>query len=393
MHDKPDAAPGPLSVVIAEGEDLLRALLEAALSGSGDVHVAAAVPDGESAIEAARRLHPAVVLLDTALRGSVSGIEAGLLIRREFPDTGIVWLSTHKRPYLPVSFQQTTGWAYLLKTSGTDVRALVTTVRGVAKGLVVTDPEIAALSKRLLDAWLPRLTLLQHDVLALMAQGLSNAAIARVLNLPEKSVEGQINHIYGRLGLQGKATATHPRVAAALAYIRAGAEEAGPASAVARGEGEATPGGWPTASQRPHPLVLEHAAFRERVQEEIARCLRTRRHFSVLLRVEAREEAAPAQGPSDRPDAGLGVASELVQRVRGYDLVGLSDAAEVLLLFPETTREDVGTILVRLRGAAAGPPAPAPDTPPPRWGVATWPGDGADFAALLDAARQRLSAA
>jgi DNA-binding NarL/FixJ family response regulator len=219
--DHAAAVPESIRVVIADDEDLFRDLLTTVLSESGKVAVLGAYPDAEAAMEATRRLHPNVVVLDIELKGSVNGIHAGLLIRQEFPDIGIVWLSAYKRPYLPASFQQqtTSGWAYLLKQSGTDVTALVAAIDAVAKGFVVLDPQIADSMNRLLNTWIPMLSQPQYDVLSLMAQGFGNAAVARALGLPEKSVEGIVNQIYHHLQLDRR-SAKHRRVETVLRYLR-----------------------------------------------------------------------------------------------------------------------------------------------------------------------------
>lgn len=219
-----------IQIVVVDDEDLFRDLLSSVLSASGNVDVIGAFPDAETAMEATRRLHPRVVVLDIELSGSLNGIQAGLLIQKEFPDIGIVWLSAYKRPYLPVSFQQqmTSGWAYLLKKSGTNVRTLAAAIDGVARGLVVLDPEIAASIHRLLNAWIPPLSPSQYDVLALMAQGLGNAAIAQALHLPEKSVESQVNQIYHHLRLHRGVDAKHRRVEAVLRYLREGSAHTRP---------------------------------------------------------------------------------------------------------------------------------------------------------------------
>ena len=217
-----DAGSDRIQIVVAEDEALFRDLLSGVLSSTGGVDVVGAYADAETAIEAVRRLHPKVVVLDIELGGALNGIQAGLMIRREFPDVGIIWLSAFKRPYLPVSFQQqmTTGWAYLLKKSGMNVQMLTAAIDGVAKGLVVLDPEIAESLNRLLKQWIPVLTPAQYDVLALMAQGLGNVAIARALHVPENSVESQINQIYHHLRLDRQAGTKHRRVEAVLIYLR-----------------------------------------------------------------------------------------------------------------------------------------------------------------------------
>lgn len=211
-----------IPVVIADDEDLFRDLLSTVLSETGKISVLGAYPDAEAAIDATRRLHPKVVVLDIELRGSLNGIHAGLLLRQEFPDIGIVWLSAYRRPYLPVSFQQqtTSGWAYLLKQSGTDVTALVAAIDAVAKGFVVLDSQIADSMSRLLNTWIPMLSPPQYDVLSLMAQGFGNAAVARALGLPEKSVEGIVNQIYHHLQLNRRTAAKHRRVETVLRYLR-----------------------------------------------------------------------------------------------------------------------------------------------------------------------------
>ncbi|HKX19419.1 MAG TPA: response regulator transcription factor [bacterium] len=212
-----------IQIVIAEDEALYRDLLSGVLAGSGRIEVLGAYPDAETTIEATRRLQPHVVVLDIELEGNLNGIQAGLLIRREFPDVGIVWLSAYRRPYLPVAFQHqtATGWAYLLKKSGTDVHTLAAAIQAVAKGLIVLDPAIADSMNRLLKNWTSVLSPAEYDVLALMAQGFGNTAIAQTLQVPEKSVESQINQIYNHLRLSHGRGARHRRVEAVLAYMRA----------------------------------------------------------------------------------------------------------------------------------------------------------------------------
>lgn len=221
----------PIPVIVADDEDLFRDLLSTVLSESGKVTVIGAYSDAAATLEATRRLHPEVVVLDIELKGPLNGIQAGLLIRKEFPDIGIVWLSAYKRPYLPASFQQqtTSGWAYLLKQSGTDVTALVAAIDAVAKGLVVLDSQIADSMNRLLNTWIPVLNPSQYDVLALMAQSLGNAAIAKALDLPEKSVEDVINQIYHHLQLNRRTVSKHRRVETVLTYLRGDLGQAGSA--------------------------------------------------------------------------------------------------------------------------------------------------------------------
>lgn len=213
-----------VSVIVADDEKLFLDLLVGVLARSGKINVVGAYADAEAAIEASRQLHPKVVILDIELRGNLNGIQAGLLIRNEFPDTGIIWLSAYRRPYLPLSFQQqtTAGWGYLLKRAGTDVAVLTSAIDGVAKRLVVLDSQILDSMNRLRNAWIPSLTASQYDILALMAQGFGNAAVARSLGLPEKSVKTAINQIYRQFRLHAGVSAKHRRVEAVLSYLRGG---------------------------------------------------------------------------------------------------------------------------------------------------------------------------
>ncbi len=385
--------PARISIIIVDSEDLARALLTASLASFENIEIVGAFADAETAIEAARRLHPKVVVIELELRGALDGIQAGLALRREFPDAGIVWLSAYKRPYIPMSFQLTTGWAYLLKTSGTDVRSLAAAIDGVANGLVVLDPEIAAIMNRLRSEWLPRLSLLEHDVLALMAHGLSDAGIAQALDVPQQSVKRHIDQIYRRLGLGlgGRADVKHRRVETVLAYLRGGAGVP---------ESETRTIGTINEPQRrsqqaentPSHTLLDQWAFVERMQEEIARCLRTRRHLSVALLAAGAAAAVTGQRLALGPDALRSIAEDLARHIRRYDLVAVSGAAEVMLMFPEATRERTDVILGRLRATTAALPGVASGGPPPLWGLATWPADGNDATALLKTARHRLSA-
>lgn len=387
-----EESPARISVVIVDEENLRRALLVAALASTEKIDIVGAFADAETAIDAVRRLRPRVVVLEIELRGALDGIQAGLLLRKEFPGIGIVWLSARKRPYIPVSFQETTGWAYLLKTSGTDVRNVAVAVDGVANGFVVLDPEIAAAMNRLRTAWIPRLSTLEYDVLALMAQGLNNTGIAQALGLSQQVVTRQINEIYGQLGLGERgATDRHRRVQAVLAFLRAG--EAAAAAADPQLQPTDTLVEFQRRSEQvanmPQHPVLDHSTFVSRVDEEIARCLRTRRHLSMVLLTAPVPDATAPQEPVSDPEAVRRMAEELARHVRRYDLVAISEGVEVALMFPEATRENAGVILGRLRAAVGA----ASGVTPPLWGLATWPADGNDPVALLDTARHRLSGA
>jgi DNA-binding NarL/FixJ family response regulator/GGDEF domain-containing protein len=383
------ASPARISVIIVDNEDLSRALLGAALLGTGNIDIVGAFADGEAALGAVRRLRPQVVVLEVALPGALDGIQTALLVRREFPDVGIVWLSAYSRPYFPFSFQSTTGWAYLLETSGTDVRSLAAAIDAVANGFVVLDPEVAAIMNRLRNTWIPRLSTSQHDVLALMAQGLSNAGIAQALDVSEQFVSGQVTQIYRHLRLRRRGGVKHRRMQAVLAYLRGGAALArAPEQRLQTIGATGEPLG--RSDMPPHP-VLDQSAFVERVHEEITRCLRTRRHLSVVLLSATAPDATATQGLIVGPETLRPMAEDLARHIRPYDLVAVSGGAEVTFMFPEATCENTKIILGRLRAAGAALPRSEPEGSPPLWGFATWPADGSDPTALLETARHHLS--
>ena len=210
-----------VSVLIVEDEGLFRDMLRISLGSIPNLEVVGAVSDGEAAIESAGRLVPDVVLLDIELGSEPNGIPAGRAIKEDNDSIGIVILSAHKeREYLNlVAKDEYAGWSYLLKQSVSDASALVRAIEGAAAGLVVMEPWVVNNMKPRSGSVTSRLTPRQQEVLAMMAQGYNNAAIAEKLVLGTKSVENYINAIYQELTLSHDGP-LHPRVQAVLSYIR-----------------------------------------------------------------------------------------------------------------------------------------------------------------------------
>ncbi len=208
-------------VLIVEDEGLFRDMLKIYLGSIPNLEVVEAVSDGEAAIEAADRLQPDVVLLDIELGSQPNGIAAGRAIKQQNGNIGIIVLSAHKeREYLSlVAKEEYSGWSYLLKQSVSDASALVRAIEGTASGSVVMDPCVVDSMKPRSGSITSRLTPRQQEVLAMMAQGYNNAAIAEKLVLGTKSVENYINAIYQELSLNHD-DSLHPRVQAVLSYIR-----------------------------------------------------------------------------------------------------------------------------------------------------------------------------
>ncbi len=210
-----------VKILIVEDEGLFRDMLKISLSSIPDLEVVGAVSDGDTAIETAKRLLPDAVLMDIELGSEPNGIAAGRMIKEENSDIGIIVLSAHReREYLNlVTNDDYAGWSYLLKQSVSDAGSLVRAIEGAASGLVVMDPCVVNSMKPRTGSVSARLTPRQQEVLAMMAQGYNNAAIAEKLVLGTKSVENYINAIYQELSLSHD-VALHPRVQAVLSYIR-----------------------------------------------------------------------------------------------------------------------------------------------------------------------------
>ncbi|MDP6548846.1 MAG: response regulator transcription factor [Dehalococcoidia bacterium] len=210
-----------IRVLIVEDEGLFRDMLKISPSAIPNLEVVDAVSDGKTAIDAAQRLLPDVVLMDIELGSEPNGIAAGRAIKHAHDDTGMVVLSAHKeREYVDlVSKEDYAGWSYLLKQSVSDAGALVRAIEGSASGLVVMDPWVVSSMRPRKGSLTARLTPRQQEVLAMMAQGYNNAAIAEKLVLGAKSVENYINAIYQELSLSHNGP-LHPRAQAVLSYIR-----------------------------------------------------------------------------------------------------------------------------------------------------------------------------
>ena len=210
-----------VTILIVEDEGLFRDMLKISLGSLPNLEVVGAVSDGNAAVEAADRLLPDVVLMDKELGCDPNGIVAVRAIKEQHPDIGIIILSAHKeREYLNLmAAQELSGWSYLLKQSVTNAEALVRAIAGAASGLVVMDPSVVDKMRPRQGSLTAGLTPRQQEVLAMMAQGYNNSAIAEHLVLGTKSVENYINAIYQELSLNHNGP-LHPRVQAVLSYIR-----------------------------------------------------------------------------------------------------------------------------------------------------------------------------
>jgi DNA-binding NarL/FixJ family response regulator len=213
-------------VVIAEDLALLRDGLVRLLRDNG-MEVVAAVEDGEHLVEAVEGERPDVAVVDVRLPPSFrdEGLRAALEARRRVPGTPVLVVSQYvEQTYaadLLADGQGAVG--YLLKERIADPRDFVEAVRRVAEGGTAMDPEVVAqlVARRRRDAPLETLTPREREVLGLMAEGRSNAAIADALVVTPGAVEKHVSNIFGKLRLP-PSEADHRRVLAVLAYLRSG---------------------------------------------------------------------------------------------------------------------------------------------------------------------------
>ena len=212
-----------MRVLIGEDELLQRQGLALQLATAG-FEVCGAVADAVSLVRDAREQQPDVVITDIRMPPDLrdDGLQAALQIRRELSDVGVVVLSHHlQRSYaIELLGDRPAGVGYLLKQRVTRVDRFCADVRRVAAGGTVLDPEVVMImvARARSTHSLDRLTTRQTEVLALMAQGRSNAAIARALAITEKAVVRHVSNLYDVLDLPPSSD-DHRRVLAVVRFL------------------------------------------------------------------------------------------------------------------------------------------------------------------------------
>jgi DNA-binding NarL/FixJ family response regulator len=210
-------------VVIAEDLALLRDGLARLLRDNG-FDVIAAVDNPDELIETVRREAPDVAVVDIRLPPTFrdEGIRAALEMRRSVPDTAILVVSQYiERAYATELLADGRGGiGYLLKDRIFDVNTFVEAVGRVALGGTALDPEVVAqlFARQAGNTALERLSPREREVLALMAEGKSNTAIAEALVVGTGAVEKHVANIFLKLDLV-PTTAENRRVLAVLAYL------------------------------------------------------------------------------------------------------------------------------------------------------------------------------
>lgn len=213
-----------MRLLIGEDEALLRQGLTYVLEHAGHDVIGTAA-DAVELIRQAEERAPDMVVTDIRMPPGHTdeGLRAALHIHRSRPETAIVVLSQHvqRRYAVELLTERPTGVGYLLKQRIGDIPTFCADLERVRAGGTVLDPEVVALmmaAARREDRAVEQLTPRQSEVLALMAQGRSNAAIARQLHITEKAVVGHVSNIYDLLGL-AQSDDDHRRVLAVIRYL------------------------------------------------------------------------------------------------------------------------------------------------------------------------------
>ena len=213
-----------MRAVIAEDSVLLRVGLVKVLQMAG-FEVAAEADTAETLLTAVEEHQPDLALVDIRMPPSFTdeGVRAALVIRRQWPKTAVVLLSQYveERYASDLLTTNTGGIGYLLKQRVADVDEFIASVRRVTAGGTALDPQVVAqLLMRGNSDPLQRLTPREREVLALMAEGRSNAGIAEVLVVSHSAVAKHINSIFAKLDLPA-ADIDHRRVLAVLRFLAA----------------------------------------------------------------------------------------------------------------------------------------------------------------------------
>lgn len=217
----------PITLMIAEDDYLVREGARAVLDADPRIAVVGSVAEPDALRRLLRDQIPDAVLLDIRMPPTYSteGIDLAKELRTTHPEVGIVILSQHDDPEYALDLlkEGSAGLAYLLKERLGDADRLVQAIDQVLDGGSVLDPDIVAAlveaQRRRSASELAGLTPRELEVLAMMASGRGNAAIARTMSITERSVEKHTNSIFRKLGLAEELDLNR-RVAAVLFYLQ-----------------------------------------------------------------------------------------------------------------------------------------------------------------------------
>jgi DNA-binding NarL/FixJ family response regulator len=214
-----------MRVVIADDVMLVRSGLARLLEDAG-VQVVGEAADGDALLALVSRQLPDVAIVDIRMPPTHTdeGLVAARDVRERFPGTAVVLLSQYLEPRYAERLltDQPAGLGYLLKERVSNIAVLVDAIRRVTEGECVIDPTIVAqlMRRRRPGSAVERLTEREQEILSLMAEGRSNAGIARELGISERTVEAACAQVFGKLGLEPSPDVNR-RVLAVLTLLRA----------------------------------------------------------------------------------------------------------------------------------------------------------------------------
>lgn len=212
-----------MRIVIADDQVLLREGIARLLEDAG-CEIVGQAGDGEDLLRKTRAHRPDVAIVDIRMppTNTDEGLRAAQTIRAELPDVGVLVLSQYvEEAYaLDLLADSAEGVGYLLKDRVADVDRFVDAVRRVAEGGSALDPEVVAhmLGRRRGDDPVDDLSEREREVLSLMAEGRSNAAIAEQLVVTASTVEKHVTNIFDKLDLESSSQ-DHRRVLAVLRFL------------------------------------------------------------------------------------------------------------------------------------------------------------------------------
>jgi DNA-binding NarL/FixJ family response regulator len=215
-----------MRIVVAEDSVLLREGVVRILTDAGH-EVVGQAGDGEDLLRKVRAHKPDLALIDVRMPPTHTdeGLAAAREIRADLPDIGLLVLSQYVEESYAMDLlaDSAEGVGYLLKDRVADVDRFLEAIERVAAGGSALDPEVVSqmLGRRRADDPLERISPREREVLALMAEGRSNQAIAADLVITERAVEKHVTSIFSKLDL-GASREDHRRVLAVRAYLSAG---------------------------------------------------------------------------------------------------------------------------------------------------------------------------
>jgi DNA-binding NarL/FixJ family response regulator len=215
-------------VLIAEDQVLLREGLGRLFEDAGH-EIAASVGDAQSLVAKVIGHRPDLLVVDVRMPPTFTdeGARAAAELKRERPDIGVLVLSQHVETQHAVELVRLGGFGYLLKDRVLDVAEFLDAAERVAAGGSALDPKVVAslVAPAAGEGRLAELTERERDVLELMAEGLTNAAIGKRLFLSERTIEAHIRHVLMKLDIP-QSEDGHRRVLAVLAYLDAANDSA-----------------------------------------------------------------------------------------------------------------------------------------------------------------------